>query len=226
MTNTTTVKFEGHISKSLLISDMDGTLTKGSIVLEHAGFLIEKGLIQDDGSYQAWNKDRKNEKLIIAVAENYRKEITGKTIEQLHVDEFIQLALANEENWYSTLGLLKQAKATGNDVVIISGSSNFLVQGVAKALGFAGIGTWYYTDEEGKLTGEVKGMFGYEAKEKWINENIINKDEYSLVVGLGDTSSDFAIFNASQYNILVEPTAETLEQALEQKIQIDEILHK
>lgn len=225
MTNTTTVKFEVKGKKHLFITDMDGTLTKGSIVLEHAGFLVEKGLIQDDGSYQAWNKDRKNEKLIVAVAENYRKEITGKTIEQLHVDEFIQLALDNKDNWYSTLDMLKAEKAKGNDVVIISGSSNFLVQGVAKALGFAGIGTWYYTNEEGKLTGEVKGMFGYEAKEKWINENIPFKD-YGYTVGLGDTSSDFAIFNASQYNILVEPTAETLEQALEQKIQIDEILHK
>lgn len=225
MTNTTTVKFEAKGKKHLFITDMDGTLTKGSIVLEHAGFLIEKDLIQDDGSYQAWNKDRKNEKLIVAVAENYRKEITGKTIEQLHVDEFIQLALNNKDNWYSTLDMLKAEKAKGNDVVIISGSSNFLVQGVAKALGFNGIGTWYYTNEEGKLTGEVKGMFGYEAKEKWINENIAFTD-YGYIVGLGDTSSDFAIFNASQYNILVEPTAETLEQALEQKIQIDEILHK
>lgn len=225
MTNTTTVKFEVQGKKHLFITDMDGTLTKGSIVLEHAGFLIEKGLIQDDGSYQAWNNDRKNEKLIVAVAENYRKEITGKTIEQLHVDEFIQLALNNKDNWYSTLDMLKTEKAKGNDVVIISGSSNFLVQGVAKALGFNGIGTWYYTNQEGKLTGEVKGMFGYEAKEKWINENIAFAD-YGYIVGLGDTSSDFAIFNASQYNILVEPTAETLEQALEQKIQIDEILHK
>ena len=198
---------------------MDGTLTKGSIVLEHAGFLVEKGLIKDDGSYQAWNKDRKNEKLIVAVAENYRKEITGKTIEQLHVGEFIQLALDNKDNWYSTLDMLKAEKAKGNDVVIISGSSNFLVQGVAKALGFAGIGTWYYTNEEGKLTGEVKGMFGYEAKEKWINENIPFKD-YGYTVGLGDTSSDFVIFNVSEYNILVEPTAETLEQHWSKKFKL------
>jgi len=221
----TTLKFEGQNTKQLFITDMDGTLTKGSIVLEHAGFLIEKGLIKDDGSYQAWNVDRKNEKLIVAVAENYRKEITGKTIDELHVDEFIQSALENESNWYSTLKNLQRERKQGHDVVIISGSSNFLVQGVAKALGFVGVGTWYYTDEQGRLTGEVNGMFGFEAKDKWIKENL-DLENYVMVTGLGDTASDFAIFAHSDYSILVEPTKETVQQAMEQGYHINRFIQE
>lgn len=209
----------------LYITDMDGTLTKGSIVLEHAKHLIEKGLIKDDGSYQAWNKDRKNESLIVAVAENYRKEITGLSIEQLDVQEFVKNAISNKGNWYSTLDTLIQAKEKGNRVVIISGSSNFLVKEVARQLGFEGVGSWYFTDENNALTGEVKGMFGFDSKKEWIAKNL-DTTKYSQVIGLGDTGSDFAIFEVSDYTILVEPTAETLEQAITKNVKIDTILHK
>lgn len=42
--------------KNLILTDVDGTLTRKSVVLSHAGFLIEKGIIKDDGSYKAWKK--------------------------------------------------------------------------------------------------------------------------------------------------------------------------
>ncbi len=45
----------------LILTDVDGTLTKKSVVLSHAGFLIKKGVIKDDGSYKAWSQDMKNE---------------------------------------------------------------------------------------------------------------------------------------------------------------------
>lgn len=209
---------------TLFLTDMDGTLTKGSVVLDHAGYLIEKGLIKDDGSFQAWKQDVKNERLIVAVAENYRHELQGKTIEQLDVENFVTEYLA-QDVWYSTLENLQKEKALGHEVIIISGSSDFLVKEVAKQLGFKGVGSQYLTDNEGKLTGEVVGMFGLDAKDKWITENV-DKSQYEGLIGLGDTSSDYGIFKHCSYNILVEPTTETMEFMLVKGARINEILHE
>ena len=48
MKNTiTTIK---GMERNLLLSDLDGTLTNKSLVLEHYGHLINKGIVTDDGS--------------------------------------------------------------------------------------------------------------------------------------------------------------------------------
>lgn len=208
----------------LFLTDMDGTLTKGSVVLDHAGYLIEKGLIKDDGSFKAWKQDVKNERLVVAVAENYRHELQGKTVEELDVKGFVTEYL-KKDVWYTTLQNLITAKYQGHRVVIISGSSDFLVNEVASQLGFEGVGSHYKTDNEGILTGEVVGMFGLEAKDKWITENI-DKTQYESIVGLGDTSSDYGIFKHCEYNVLVEPTTETMEFMLKVGARVNEIHHE
>lgn len=208
----------------LFLTDMDGTLTKGSVVLDHAGYLIEKGLIKDDGSFKAWKQDVKNERLVVAVAENYRHELQGKTIEELDVKGFVTEYL-KKDVWYTTLKNLITAKYQGHRVVIISGSSDFLVNEVASQLGFEGVGSHYITNEQGQLTGEVVGMFGLDAKDKWITENI-DKTQYESIVGLGDTSSDYGIFKHCEYNVLVEPTTETMEFMLKVGARVNKIHHE
>lgn len=210
---------------NIYLTDMDGTLTKGSVVLQHAGHLIEKGLIKDDGSYQAWLLDVKNESLIVAVAENYRKEIMGLKIEELDVENFVTEMLADGENWYTILDELILAQAQGHRVIIISGSSDFLVEEVAKQLGFEGVGSEYLLDGDNKLTGEVIGMFGYEAKDQWITENV-NFADYEKSFGLGDTVSDFGIFKHTSHNTLVEPTSHTMEFLLTSDVRMARIHHE
>lgn len=227
MTNTNVEMNQGLGIKglpTLFLTDMDGTLTKGSVVLDHAGYLIEKGLIKDDGSFKAWQQDVKNERLVVAVAENYRSQITGKKISELGVEEFVREYI-KADTWYSTVFNLVSAKSNGHEVIIVSGSSDFLVQEVAKQLGFEGVGSKYLTDTEGRLTGEVVGMFGLEAKDSWITENV-NKLDYDGLIGLGDTSSDYGIFKHCEYNILVEPTSETMEFLLTKGAKINEIHHE
>lgn len=210
---------------NIYITDMDGTLTKGSVVLQHAGHLIEKGLITDDGSYGAWLLDVKNENLIVAVAENYRKEIMGLEIKDLDVENFVAEMLADESNWYTILDELILAQAQGHRVIIISGSSDFLVEEVGKQLQFEAVGTKYLTCSQNKLTGDVIGMFGYEAKDQWITENV-NFADYENSFGLGDTVSDFGIFKHTQHNTLVEPTVHTMEFLLKSDVRMERIHHE
>ena len=48
------------MKRDLYLTDLDGTLTRKSLVLGHAGFLIKKGIIEDTGIYGAWSEDMNN----------------------------------------------------------------------------------------------------------------------------------------------------------------------
>ena len=207
--------------KNLILTDVDGTLTRKSVVLSHAGFLIEKGIIKDDGSFQAWKKDVKNESLIVAVAENYRNEITGKTEKEMHAEEFVSQFLEDEKNWYETLDDLKEKILQGFEVVLVTGSSDFLIKHLADFLGCSYYATEYLKTND-RFTGKVNGMFSESQKDDCIQWNI-NTNEYSYIEAWGDTASDFGLFKHADYRLLVEPTKQTLETLIK-KITIDKII--
>ena len=210
--------------KSLYLTDLDGTLTRKSLVLGHAGFLIKKGIIEDTGIYGAWCEDMKNEKLIVALAQDYQRQLNGKRIEDLMVHEFIEDFLGDENNWYNTLEMLVVARNFGDDVCLITGSGDFLVKELAEQLDFNWFATKYHT-ENGILTGEITGMFADFQKDEAIRNNF-DLSEYSVVIGLGDTASDYGIFKHCDVNYLVDPTKETLEKLILKGCKIDKIIRE
>ena len=210
--------------KNLYLTDLDGTLTRKSLVLGHAGFLIERGIIEDTGIYGAWCEDMKNEKLIVALAQDYQRQLNGKRIEDLMVHEFIEDFLGDENNWYNTLEMLVTARNFGDDVCLITGSGDFLVKELAEQLDFNWFATKYHT-ENGILTGEITGMFADFQKDEVIRNNF-DLSEYSVVIGLGDTASDYGIFKHCDVNYLVDPNKETLEKLILKGCKIDKIIRE
>lgn len=208
--------------KKLILTDVDGTLTKKSVVLSHAGYLIEQGIIKDDGSYKAWSQDMKNESLIVAVAENYRSQITGLKESDMQAQTFIAKFFAKTDNWYDTLGRIKDKQKEGYEVCLVTGSSDFLIKHLADILQCNYHATEYLKDENGRFTGNVKGMFSETQKDDCVQWNY-NLNEYSEIEAWGDTASDFGLFKHAKYKILVDPTFETL-KTLAQKMIIDLIL--
>lgn len=208
--------------KKIIFTDVDGTLTRKSLVLSHAGFLIEKGIIKDDGSYNAWCQDMKNESLIIAVAENYRSQITGLKESDMQAQSFITKFFEQKDNWYNTLDKIKDKQKQGYAVSLITGSSDFLVKHLANILQCDYHATQYLKDENGCFTGEIKGMFSETQKDNCIQSNY-NLKEYSEIEAWGDTASDYGLFKHASYKILVDPTFETL-KTLSQKMIVDIIL--
>ncbi|MGL5962447.1 MAG: haloacid dehalogenase-like hydrolase [Cetobacterium sp.] len=219
MMNYTTRKMKENV---MVLTDLDGTLTKKSLVLEHCGFLEANKVIDTFGAYENWKTDMKNEKLIVECAIAYQQAITGKRLEDLKIDTFCKNFLNNEENWYDTILELE-----GRNSLIISGSADFLVQALCKEIRshqqfemVNGQGSIYEL-KDGVVTGKIiKPMFSADIKREVI-QNVINEDMY--IIGLGDTSSDFPIFEVSDYSILVEPTNETLHKIIEKNIKIDRI---
>lgn len=208
--------------KKLILTDVDGTLTKKSVVLSHAGYLIEQGIIKDDGSYKAWSQDMKNESLIVAVAENYRSQITGLRESDMQAQTFIAKFFAKTDNWYDTLGRIKDKQKEGYEVCLVTGSSDFLIKHLADILQCNYHATEYLKDENGCFTGNVKGMFSETQKDDCVQWNY-NLNEYDDIEAWGDTASDFGLFKHATYKMLVDPTFETL-KTLAQKMIIDLIL--
>lgn len=214
-----------EMKRDLIISDLDGTLTKKSLVLEHYGYLIKKGIVEDDGTYEAWSMDMKNEKLITECAMSYQRAIIGKSINELEVIDFVTDFVYNDDNWHlDVMETLEVARDFGNtDIILVTGSADFLVQPLCEILGFDSFSTIYTRDlKTGKLDGNVIGMFAEGQKSECIQKNI-DLHLYNEVIGYGDTASDFGIFQYCDKNYLVEPTKETLEKLILKGVKIEKI---
>ena len=208
--NTTTQK-----SRRLVLSDIDGTLVRGSLVLDHALFLADAGItgvgenaLAEMRQYgNEWLDDVKNESAIVNLAESYRRNIVGLTVSDLLVPSFLDATFRDPRNFYSTLHHIVKRRRRGSDVWLISGSPDFLVQPFAAHYRFSGRGSDYHVDNNNKFTGEITGMMGAAAKRDFIAT--LDVSSYDYVTGYGDTASDIPLFQTSHYTVLVNPTATT-----------------
>lgn len=208
--------------KTLILSDIDGTLVKTSLVLTNAVELHESGKVDFGDAPDRWKADMKNELLVIELAEIYREALSGRTVAFVKANETINRLLASDDNFYSTLKRLIEYKKQGHEVVLISGSPDFLVKPFAKRFGFKYHASTYHKDSRGRFTGEITLMAGSEAKEAVIKELGIH--EYDEIIGIGDTVSDGPLLEASHQSVLVDPTDETLEILKAKNIRVDEII--
>ena len=220
------IKLKGNYEtkKDLIITDLDGTLTNKSLVLEHYGHLINRGIIEDNGSYEAWCKDVKNEKLIVNCAISYQKAIVGLRLQDMDIENFVTEFIADDNNWYlEVLETLEVARDFGNtDILMITGSADFLVQELANQLGFDYFATIYKTTND-LINGDIVPMFGEAHKDNIIKQNV-DLHLYDDIIGFGDTSSDYGIFKHCKRNILVHPTIETLKSLLILGCEIEKII--
>lgn len=201
----------------LLLTDCDGTLVDGSVVLQFASFLIEKGVIEDDLSRVQWEYNQKDEDKISAYGDHFRQSLKGLDyfyIESL-ADEFVQ---SNILKYYDKpLEILDTCKKDNYMCIIVSGSCDFLIEKIAKHLGVFGYGAKYELNNN-KFTGAVEiPTFSYRVKKDLI-ENLINPAYIETVIGMGDTPSDIAIAEYSDEFYLVQPNNNTIKQYIDLNI--------
>ena len=208
--------------KTIVLSDIDGTLVKSSLVLENAVELHETGVIDLGDTPARWKADMKNEELVRELAEKYREALRGKGISFVQAKKTVDRLLADQGNFYSTLQLLIDHKKNGAEVVLISGSPDFLVKPFAQRFGFKYHASSYHRNSRGKFTGEITLMAGSTAKQEVIDNLGIHS--YEDVIGMGDTSSDTPLLKSAKHSILVDPTEETVLKLQEQKVKIDKIV--
>lgn len=206
--------------KTVIVSDVDGTLVKGSLVLDHACWLHDEKIFDLGDTADNWKSEPKNEENITALAEAYRHAIRGMSIEDIHAKDFVS-DLIEKKPFYSSLDFLHESRKNGIEVLLVSGSPSFLLTPFARTFKFKSKGTLYKRDADGLFTGEVVPMFNATAKRKHVKT--LKHLDNSRVVAFGDTSSDIPLFEKADYTVLVAPTAQTI-AAVEKVKKIDHIL--
>lgn len=207
-------------NKTIILSDVDGTLTRGSLVLDHATMLHNEGIIDLGDLPRRWAENPKDETIISALAEAYRYAIAGRKASDLRVKEFIASVVNDPARLYSSVERLKSHRAAGHEVVLISGSPTYLLRPFAKHFGFQSIGSLYHTTRSREFTGRITPMFG--ASEKTIAVSKIDLSNYKTVIGYGDTASDAPLLAVANYSVLVAPNERTLKNL--EGMQISEIM--
>lgn len=195
------------VKKNIVVSDVDGTIVKGSLILNHAVDLHDHKILDFGILSDLWKSFPKNENLITALAEKYRELIIGKNLKDLLVDDYIKRILSHPENFYSTLDRLIDFKNNGYRIVLVSGSPSYLVQRLAENFGFDYMGSNYLVDDRNTFTGNCVGMFTSQAKKEFLKT--LGLHHYNRIIAFGDTLSDTPLFDEADYSVLVEPNIET-----------------
>lgn len=204
--NPPTVPYDPN-SKYAVLSDVDGTLTRGSLVLDHAVYLHAKGIMDLGDLPEKWKKDPKNEETISELADNYRRNLAGLSETEIDVAGFVEGYVKDEGRFYSTMKQLQTFRKRGWEIQLISGSPDFLIKPFAAHFGFFGVGSNYHKDEGGKFNSKIDGMFGADAKREYLNK--LDVDRFERVMAFGDTVSDKPLFDSAHHTTLVDPTEET-----------------
>ena len=117
---------------------------------------------------------------------------------------------------------LKEKNKSGNhEIILVTGSSNFLVKELASLLDCKYKATQYLKENE-RFTGEVMGMFSESQKDSFVQKEV-DKSKFSEIEAWGDTVSDYGLFKHAKKITLVEPTEKTL-KAVATKRKIDRIV--
>ena len=194
---------------NFIIFDLDDTLLCGDCEREWINFLFSKGLLNDPET--VLNKfDSEYRKGVLNFVEYSRfiqKPIKGLSKEKVNIfiDEFIQKKIENLTD-NLTKELLDEAKSA-NEVLIASGSHDFLVKRIANFFGInSSIGTPVEIKDDifsGELSGEPTFSEGkVRAVEKWCSQNNQKIKESTFY---SDSINDLPMLEACGLPIVVDP---------------------
>ncbi len=202
--------------------DIDGTLYRGSLMIEHFKKLIKYEVVDPlnwhfnvKKSYEEWKKRTGEfDDYIETLAEIYIDSLKGLNKERMDfiVDQVINLK--GEQVYSYVRDRIEFHRRMGHKVFFISGSPDFLVEKMAekyKVTEF--IGTIYMVDENGCFTGEIKPMWDSENKNRAI-DHLIEKHQIDLAqsYAYGDTNGDLSMLRKIGIPIAINPNYELLEQ--------------
>lgn len=215
--------------------DIDGTLYRGSLMIEHFKKLIKYEVVDPMSwhfnvkkSYEDWKKRMGDfDDYIDTLAEIYISSLKGLNKEHMDfiVDQVINLK--GEQVYSYVRDRIEFHRQMGHKVFFISGSPDFLVAKMAEKYKVTEyIGTVYEVDGNGCFTGDIKPMWDSENKNRAI-AHLIDKYEIDLDLSFayGDTNGDLSMLRKIGNPIAINPNYELLQQlkkdpVLSQKAQV------
>ena len=213
--------------------DIDGTIFRGSLLIEHFKLLLKYNLIPEEFytskiknleiAYK--NREVDYEIYLEALVDSYRLAIIG--LDKLTIDFTAEQTILNcyKKIYKFTKDEIKKHKEKGNKVIFISGSPDFLVNKMADKLN---ADLWFgstYLHKNNLITGDVIPMWDSKSKENTINKLV---DFYNLDLensfAYGDTTGDFIILKSVKNNFAINPNKNLVNLLKENKLETTRII--
>ncbi len=211
--------------------DIDGTLYRGSLMIEHFKKLIKYEVVDPlnwhhnvKKSYEDWKKRTGEfDDYIDSLAGIYIESLTGMNKLKLEFITDQVIHLKGEQVYSYVRNRIEFHKENGHKIFFISGSPDFLVEKMAAKYGVTEyIGTKYLVDADGYFTGEILPMWDSVNKNKAI-DMLIEKYEIDIDASFayGDTNGDLSMLRRIGNPIAINPNYELVHQ-----LKADEALAK
>lgn len=201
--------------------DIDGTLHRNSLLIEHFKKLVRYEVIDPRSwhqsvkyTYKQWRKrERDYEDYMLELIEIYIDALRGQRKDDLEFISKQVIKLNGEIVYRYTRDRILEHKRLGHKLFFISGSPMFLVSKMAyKYQADDCRGSRYITDEDGRFTGEVVPMWDSESKEqamKLLSEQY--KIELSESYAYGDTRGDISMLKLVGHPVAINPARDLLD---------------
>ncbi len=201
--------------------DIDGTLYRDSLMVEHFKSLIKYEVIDPitwhaiaQSVYHDWDMRQGNyDNYLIQVADIYLKTMKGLNRDYMDFISSQVINLKGDRVYRFTRDRINWHKSQGHIVIFISGSPDYLVSKMAEKYEVTDYcGTKYKVDENNNFTGEIVQMWDSESKYIAIMEfveryNIDLKNSYAY----GDTMGDSSMLKLVANPTAINPTKELLQ---------------
>lgn len=215
--------------------DIDGTVYRGSLMIEHFRKLMKYEVIEPqiwynkiNDLYVLWNNRQGDyDDFMEELAGEYIKNLTGHNLNHIGFISEQVINLKGDAIYKYSRSRIEWHKQQGHRIIFISGSPDFLVSKMAKKYGADDyIGSHYIIDQDGNFTGEVEKMWDSESKNKAIHDFI---ERYSLNLeksySYGDTNGDYSMLKLIGHPTAINPSHELLKMiekdpVLKEKISI------
>jgi len=195
--------------------DIDGTIFRNSLMIEHFRKLIKYEVIDPAIWYTRVKKVYHDWESRYGDFEQYLEILAGVYIEELKgvnksYIEFIasQVINVNGDMVYKySRDQIEWHQKKGHKVFFISGSPDFLVSKMAEKYGVTEYrGTTYKVDEENKFTGEIIRMWDSDSKQKILDELILKYDvDLDNSFAYGDTTGDLSMLRMVGNPVAINP---------------------
>lgn len=199
--------------------DIDGTLYRDSLLIEHFKKLVKYEMIDYSlwyndikRFYEDWDKRQGNfDNYLQEICKIYEKSLLGINEKYVDVTSEQMIKLKADRVYKYTRNRIKWHLEQGHLVIFISGSPDFLVKKMAEKYNASDYSGTQYLFENGKFNGKIIPMWDNKSKNDKVNEyvdkyNINLKESYAY----GDTNGDITMLKKVGYPIAINPSKELL----------------
>lgn len=207
--------------KKAAFFDIDGTLFRNSLLIEHFVQLTHNNIISDNiwfndikPLYQKYqNRSGAYEDYLEKASRLYQENLKG--IDEEIIRKYAKIVIEENKNktYKVTRNAVEKHIKEGYLVFFISGSPDYLVKDYAKLFGAEMSISTKYIFEDGKFSGKINPMWDSRNKRKAIN---YLRQEYDLDLNFshayGDTNGDFTMFEDVGYAHAINPSFELIDK--------------